>query len=149
MKSFIVFAIGLWLITQVILLVKLNSVAYTPKSLLHDLIYYNPIMHINQFLLGIISGVYLKNNQHSKAFESKNGYYLLLTLITLFIIIWARPHLETLLGMKLAFTNGLLAPLFILSILLFAKHKGVVMKVFKLPFFVLLGEASYSLYILE
>jgi len=67
----------------------------------------------------------------------------------MFALIWARPHLESLIGFKLAFTNGLLAPIFLMVIIFLAKHKGALTKVFSYPLLILLGESSYSLYILQ
>ena len=149
-KTLTTFAVVLWIITQVVLLVQLNSEAYAPKSLLHDFIYYNPLMHLNSFVLGMVCGIYLKNSSANNQINSKNsGLYLLIAFISMFLLIWGRPHLEILLGIKLAFTNGLLAPIFLAVIIFLAKHKGFITKLFLSPFLILLGEASYSLYILQ
>ncbi len=146
-KSLTIFTVILWIATQAILLSQLNSAEYTPKSLLHDFIYYNPLMHLNSFVAGILCGIYLKRNP--KTHEKNNGLWLLLSFGLIFLLIWARPHLETLLGIKIAFTNGLLAPIFLLFIVLLAKHKGTITKIFSYGWLILLGEASYSLYILQ
>ena len=148
-KSLAVLAVILWLLTQIILLVQLNSNAYAPKSLLHDFIYYNPLMHLNQFVLGLVCGVYLKSKKDNISSDTKNGFWLLASFGLMFLLIWARPHLEILLGVKLAFTNGLLAPIFLAIIIFLAKYKGTISKLFSLPLLILLGEASYSLYILQ
>ena len=148
-KSLTVFAIGLWIITQTILLIQLNSDAYAPKSLLHDFIYYNPIMHLNQFVIGLVCGVYLKIPSSSSNTKNNIGLWLLFSFIAMFLLIWGRPHLESLFGIRLAFTNGLLAPIFIALIVFLAQYEGYVTKIFSYPFLILLGEASYSLYILQ
>lgn len=147
-KPLTIFAITLWLVTQIFLLALLNSDAYAPKLLLHDFIYYNPVMHLSSFVLGMLCGIYLKNNSSEKP-PANNGLYLLLSFIAIFLLIWARPYLESVFGIKLAFTNGLLAPAFLAFIVLLARHRGFITKLFCLPFLVLLGEASYSLYILQ
>ena len=147
-KSLAYLAVILWLITQIILLIKLNSESYEPKNLVHDFIYYNPLMHINQFVLGLVCGVYLKTNKLNIK-ESNSGVWLLLSFVLMFLLIWGRPHLESFIGIKLAFTNGLLAPIFLAIIIFLAKHKGFVAKLFSFPLLILLGEASYSLYILQ
>lgn len=148
-KSLTLFAVSLWLITQIVLLVKLNSEAYAPKSLLHDFIYYNPLMHLNQFVLGLVCGIYFKSNKTNENFGNMTGRWLLISFVVMFLLIWGRPHLESLLGIRLAFTNGLLAPVFLAVIIFLAKHKGFLTKLFTYPFLILLGEASYSLYILQ
>ena len=148
-KSLTIFAVSLWLITQIILLTQLNSEAYAPKSLLHDFIYYNPLMHLNQFVLGLVCGVYLKSSKTDNNNENETGLWLLFSFIVMFLLIWGRPHLETLFGIRLALTNGLLAPAFLSIIVFLANHKGLLTKLFTFPFLILLGEASYSLYILQ
>lgn len=147
-KSLTYLAIVLWLLTQTVLLLCLNSEAYLPKNLLHDFIYYNPLMHMNQFVLGLVCGVYLKSNK-SNGKISNSGIWLFISFIIMFLLIWGRPYLEEIFSIKLAFTNGLLAPIFLAIIVLLAKHKGIITKVFSYPLLILLGEASYSLYILQ
>ena len=151
-KPLFIFTLILWLVTQIVLLDQLNSDAYAPKSLLHDLIYYNPLMHLNSFVAGILCGIYLKrnsNNYENRINQSKNTVLLLLSLALIFLLIWARPFLEQLLNIKLAFTNGLLTPAFLLFIVLLARNKGRISKILSYSGLVLLGEASYSLYIIQ
>ena len=147
-KSLAIFTVILWLVTQTVLLTQLNSSEYAPKSLLHDFIYYNPLMHLNSFVAGLLCGIYLKRNPSHKN-QGKNGFWLAFSFATIFLLIWSRPHLESLLGIKLAFTNGLLAPAFLFFIVLLARHKGIITKLFSYSWLILLGEASYSLYILQ
>ncbi len=147
-KPLAIFTIVLWIVTQVILLTQLNSSSYAPKTDLHDLIYYYPLMHLNSFVAGLLVGIYLKRNTN-KVQASNNIFWLIFSFALIFILIWSRPHLELLFGFKIAFTNGLLAPAFLWFIVLLARHKGIVTKVFSYAWLVLLGEASYSLYILQ
>ncbi len=146
-KQLAIFSIVLWIATQFILTYQLNSEAYVPKNHLHDFIYYNPAMHLSSFLLGMLCGIYLKHTQNKQT--NNNGLLLFLSFGVIFLLIWARPYLENILNIKLAFTNGLLAPAFLLFIITFARHQGVISKIFSNPKLVLLGEASYSLYILQ
>ena len=147
-KSLAIFTVVLWLATQTILLTLLNSSEYAPKSLLHDFIYYNPLMHLNSFVAGLLCGIYLKRNPSTKK-QQQNSLWLMLSFTLIFILIWSRPHLESVLDIKLAYTNGLLAPAFLLFIVLLARHKGIITKIFSYSWLILLGEASYSLYILQ
>lgn len=137
-----------WLATQFILLYLLNSEAYAPKTLLHDFIYYNPFMHLNTFIMGLLCGVLFKK-QHQNIPIKNNGIWLITSFIIIFLLIWARPHLENISGYKLAYTNGLLSPFFLLFIVLLANNKGLISKLLSFPILILLGEASYSLYILQ
>jgi len=147
-KPLAIFTVILWVITQTLLLTLLNSNEYAPKSLLHDFIYYNPLMHLNSFVAGLLCGIYLKRNPPIKS-QEKNTPWLLLSFSLIFLLIWSRPHLESLLGIKLALTNGLLAPAFLLFIILLARNKSIITKIFSHGWLILLGEASYSLYILQ
>ncbi|MCF6190103.1 MAG: acyltransferase [Cocleimonas sp.] len=147
-KPLAIFTVVLWIVTQVILLTQLNSSSYAPKTDLHDLIYYYPLMHLNSFVAGLLVGIYLKRNSN-KIQANNNTLWLILSFALIFLLIWSRPYLESLLGFKIAFTNGLLAPAFLWFIVLLARHKGMFTKVFSYSWLVLLGEASYSLYILQ
>ena len=147
-KPLTIFTVILWIVTQVVLLTQLNSSSYAPKTDLHDLIYYYPLMHLNSFVAGLLVGIYLKKNA-DKVQASNNTLWLILSFALIFILIWSRPHLESLLCFKIAFTNGLLAPAFLWFIVLLARHKGTITKVLSYSWLVLLGEASYSLYILQ
>ncbi len=147
-KPLAIFTVILWIATQIILLTQLNSDSYAPKTDLHDLIYYYPLMHLNSFVAGLLVGIYLKRSTN-KVQASNNTFWLVFSFALIFILIWSRPHLESLFGFKIAFTNGLLAPAFLWFIVLLARHKGMITNVFSYGWLVLLGEASYSLYILQ
>lgn len=147
-KSMTLFCLALWIVTQFILLNALNSEAYAPKTALHDFIYYNPFMHLNSFIMGMLCGIYFKKTDENKLHKN-NSLYLGLSFALIFLLIWARPHLEILFDYKLAFTNGLLAPAFLLFIVLLGKNRGLVSTLFSHSWLILLGEASYSLYILQ
>jgi len=147
-KSLIIFSIIFWIATQFVLLNLLNSEAYAPKTKLHDFIYYNPVMHLNTFIMGLLCGVYFKK-YGEKRISSKNGFWLILSFVVIFALIWARPYFEESLGYKIAYTNGLLSPFFLLFIVLLAANKGLIARLLSHPWLILLGEASYSLYILQ
>jgi len=147
-KSLILFSIIFWIATQLVLLNLLNSEAYAPKTKLHDFIYYNPIMHLNTFIMGLLCGVYFKK-YGEKRFNHNNGFWLAISFLFIFFLIWARPLLEEIIDYKIAYTNGLLSPFFLLFIVLLASNKGLTSKILSHPWLILLGEASYSLYILQ
>ncbi len=147
-KALAIFCIALWLITQIILLVQLNSSAYAPKTHLHDFIYYNPLMHLSSFVAGLLVGIYLKHSSEKQTTKN-NCFWLGFSFLVIFLLIWARPHLESFLGIKIALTNGLLAPAFLCFIIFLARSENIVTQIFKHKWLILLGEASYSLYILQ
>jgi peptidoglycan/LPS O-acetylase OafA/YrhL len=150
-KQGLLFAtIIIWLATQLLHTYLLNSPNYQPHNALHDFIYYNPLMHINTFLLGLIVGVYFKEHYQLLRTKSINNRITLLFL-SIFIasLLMLQPHFPQLLGIAVDFTNGLLAPLSLLFIVLLARDESGFVQILAHPWLVLLGEASYSLYILQ
>lgn len=142
--------IALWLLTQIIHTTLLNSSAYQPFSLLHDFIFYFPIMHLNTFLMGFIAGVWLQDHPNQSLVGIQKplhplGWVIAIT-ITLLII---REPLTTLTGIKLDYTNGLIAPLFLAIIVLLALDRSYLSQWLRHRWLILLGEASFSLYILQ
>ncbi len=146
-QRLVIFTVILWLITQVLLLSLLNSDEYLPKSLLHDFIYYNPLMHFNSFIAGFLTGVFFKNNKFP--ILKNNTIWLFLSIVLIITLLASRPSLENIIGIKLAFTNGLIAPAFLLFIVLLSQEKGLITNIFNNKWLILLGEASFSLYILQ
>lgn len=137
-----------WLITQYILLTGINSPEYIANSALHDFVYYNPLMHINAFLMGLICGVIFKKNAGKIA--PARPIWLFGSLFLIIALLEARPLIESIIGLKIAYTNGLIAPAFLLFIwLLASSNKGKVQQYLSHPLLILLGEASFSLYILQ
>lgn len=149
LKALFTFSLILWVATQVFHAYLLNSSAYIPHNALHDFIYYNPLMHINTFILGLLVGIYYQNKQLNKIPPSYNGILLFLVLVVIAVLLIIRPHITPWFGYTVDYTNGLIAPLFLLSIVLLARERGRIKKIFTYSWFVLLGEASYSLYILQ
>lgn len=146
-QRLVIFAVLLWLATQATLLTLLNSDAYVAKSLLHDFIYYNPLMHLNAFIAGFLTGVFFKNKKTK--ISKYNSAWLVFSVILITALLAFRPSIENIIGIKLAFTNGLIAPAFLLFIILLAQEKGKIVSIFSNKWLVLLGEASFSLYILQ
>jgi len=136
-----------WLITQYVLLASINSADYTANGLLHDFVYYNPLMHINAFLAGLVCGALFKQNADKAT--SPKPIWLLASLLLIIVLLEARPWIESAIGFKLAYTNGLIAPAFLLFIWLLASSRGKIQQWLSHPLLVLLGEASFSLYILQ
>ncbi len=147
-RSLVIFCIVIWLITQVVLLTSLNSSFYAPKTLLHDFIYYNPLMHLNSFIAGLVVGILFKKSAPSSA-KRDLSLWIIFSFTIIFLLIWGRPHIENLLNYKIALTNGLLAPAFLFFIIILARDRGLFSRLLSHPWLILLGEASYSLYILQ
>lgn len=105
------------------------------KTLLdYNLIFYNPIFHLNQFLSGMLGAVWLIRIS-GRGWKIPFSPVLVLILVT----IYYSPK-----GISLH--NGLLAPLFLLFMVALSLKDAAWMK-HKL--FIFLGELSYGIYILQ
>jgi peptidoglycan/LPS O-acetylase OafA/YrhL len=97
---------------------------------------FNPVMHMNQFLVGMLGGLLFKKLATSGRKFPLVPTVLLALIVTLVIL---KPD-------TLYFDVGLLAPLFMLFIISVAINDN---KLLKFKPFVFLGEISYGMYILQ
>lgn len=150
MRGLVFVTITLWFLTQVFHTYALNSEFYQAKNDLHDFIYYNPIMHINTFLMGLVVGVFFKKNYDSLKTDSiQNTILIIFISISVAALLMLRPEFPRWFGINIDFTNGLLAPLSLAFIVLLGRDTGIFSRVLSYSWLILLGEASYSLYILQ
>ncbi len=151
LKNVIILGALLWLGTQILHTALLNSDAYHAKNTLHSFIYYHPLMHLNAFISGVIVGVLFKDRQQwlNNNMSRYSTAGIILTATTVALLIAFRAPISQILGIKIAFTNGLLAPLFLLFIVFLSLNKGRMTHWLSHKWLILLGEASFSLYILQ
>lgn len=130
----------LWLFSLIFFIIFISSNFYKanlPDS--HSFAFNFPLLHLNEFLVGNLIGFIFLNN---KVARNKLDFYLILITIVIITVM--------LFELNPAFHNGLFALLFAPFILLMAyNHKGKISHFFCNSFFVLLGEASYGIYILQ
>lgn len=130
-----VVTIVLWLITQVFSNLYPISGAYEgPHTKSHEFLYYFPVWHLNEFLIGNLAGIFFVKN-----FKQKN-YDVQVILIFLLILL-------SLMFVPLFYHNGLMALLFVPAILLISANNGKVTKLFSVKPLEYLGEISYAVYI--
>jgi peptidoglycan/LPS O-acetylase OafA/YrhL len=104
-----------------------------------------PLFHLPQFIIGIIGGiVFLRNEEQKLCTGSAFAPILDIVALALLFIIFATDFLP-----GVALNNGLLAPLFILLFYALAHEKGVLHKFLAFSPFIVLGEASYGIYIFQ
>ncbi len=131
--------IFIWLGSQFFFNILVNSPfyqGYGSKS--HDFLYYFPLLHLNQFLLGNLAGYYFIKN------PDKQGNYdlLILGLCVLLVLI-----LRFSFGIN--YHNGLMAIIFVPIILAISYNQGFLTKLFTNKFLIFLGEISFGMYILQ
>lgn len=149
LKFLLTVSLLLWVFSQGLQIWLHNLASYAPKTLLHEFIYYNPLMHINTFVLGFVVGVYFCDGRFNWLNNRWNGLLLLSLTLLIALSLIAEDSLEAAFGFLIDYNNGLIAPLFLAVIVLLAKNSGLTAKLFSIPVLMLLGEASYSLYILQ
>jgi len=135
-----VFGVIFFMISQIIHNMLLNSAFYQGfPSPSHDLIYYFPPMHLNEFLMGNIAGLfymrYIANRSRA------NGPWIVLSIIALLILL----KIPT----GLSLHNGFLVIIFIPIILLISSDNGYFSRLMSLKPLVFLGEISFGIYILQ
>ncbi|MCJ1809540.1 acyltransferase [Flavobacterium oreochromis] len=130
--------ISFWLISQIIFHLIVYKVLEVPNYSNRDL-YYHPLMHFNEFLIGNLAGLFfinkLKNNQ-------KNYFLSIAFFIVILILLLRFP-----IGFN--FHNGLLAVIFVPLILLISLSNDLITKIFSKKIFIFLGEISFGIYILQ
>ena len=150
LKFIAIMSIIFWVATQVLHTVLLNNANYVLFNTLHDLIYYNPIMHLNTFVMGFVVGVALREGKLQCWRDSKlNLFGLAFSGALIFGLLVARQPFIDYTGIRLDYTNGLIAPLFITVIALLSLNTTRLSLWLQHKWLILLGEASFSLYILQ
>lgn len=130
-----------WLLSQVIFLGLLNSeYNHGLDSAFHKAIFYNPLMHLNEFIIGNVGALFFIQNRNFTIRSA--GAWAVLALLLIIVLIACKPSF-------LSYHNGLLAPLFAIFILMLALDKGILSRKLSHPWLVYAGEISYSLYILQ
>lgn len=103
----------------------------------HDLTYYFPLMHLSEFLIGNLAGMFFL-----KGIKVRN-YDLPIIILIVFV--------SVLLKMKIGiiYHNGMLAFVFIPMIILISANNGFITRISNRKTLVFLGEISYGIYILQ
>jgi peptidoglycan/LPS O-acetylase OafA/YrhL len=149
LKTLTIITLILWLSTQTLQVLLHNSASFEAKGALHQFIYYHPLMHLSTFMLGLMVGVAFCQGQFRKLDQAWNGLGILVLSILVILLLAYETRFEHYLGFLIDYNNGLIAPVFLAILVLLAVNNGWTKRFMSLPFLVLLGEASYSLYILQ
>jgi peptidoglycan/LPS O-acetylase OafA/YrhL len=104
--------------------------------------YSYPLMHINNFILGMAGGLAYKTGRPVFIQSNATAVFLLAiaAIFTLFFV--PNPVIENA-------HAGLMAPLFLLFILSLSYDASFISRLFSNPFLILLGEISYGIYIFQ
>lgn len=133
------FIILFWIMSQVLFYYSSFPDWNNKLSYVKEFSRYNPLMHLNQFFIGNIAGLFF-----IRYLKFKTGNYDLLIMVLVGLIIIALKFESV-----FDYHNGLLAVLFIPLIILISLNIGIITKIFKNKILVFLGEISYGIYIFQ
>ncbi|MDQ1098521.1 MULTISPECIES: acyltransferase family protein [Chryseobacterium] len=136
-KSIWVITAIIWLTTQVFSNLYVHSSWYEgPHTDSHELGFYFPLLHLNQFLAGNLAGLLFIRKPSHKNYDKEIILLLIAILLSLIFI-------------PLNFHNGLMAVFFIPLIFLISRNNGLLTKVFSWKPLEYSGEISYAMYIVH
>jgi len=128
-------SLSFWFLSLVIYYYGLNS------GLNINFFNYNPLLHLNSFVLGIVSYLLFKELKPISTAKSLICTFFPLIFIAVLLLLHA-PILHY-------NNNGLLAPLFAISLIGLASNHSYLSKFLSFRPFILLGNISYGIYILQ
>lgn len=141
-KSFVLIVISIWVLSQIILqwythLIIFENLEKTKK--MHEFFHFFPLMHLNEFLLGNLSGFFFIKTFITR----KRDFDKLILLVLILLLLFLNYN-----GI-LNYHNGLLLIFFIPLVLLLSLNTGRITSIFNYPILIFLGEISYGIYILQ
>ena len=138
-KTTAFFILSFWVLSQLLfnLLLKDNSLISSPFSKLD--VYYSPLLHFNEFLIGNLAGLFFLKNLRNKT----GNYTIYIILLLLLLIVFLK------FPFGLDYHNGLLSILFVPLIVLISLNRGKLNDVLNKKSFIFLGEISFGIYILQ
>ncbi|HCB01016.1 MAG TPA: hypothetical protein DEP19_01420, partial [Anaerolineae bacterium] len=110
---------------------------------------YFPPFHLNAFLLGFVGGIwYLKHRANQNTSSFVNLSLIFFSMLFVLSALYFRD-VQHIFGRTFSLDVGLLAPLFLITILALASDSTGLSKLLSHRWLVLLGDSSYALYILH
>lgn len=120
-KDIFLATVIIWTISQILHIYALNNFHPVFPSKEYDIIYYNPLTHLNTFIIGVVGGVYYVHNRHiMRSKRQFNSIALWTCILIICSVLLCRHRFSEYLGFTLALENGLISPLFIIFIIFFS-----------------------------
>lgn len=137
-QKLIIPIVVLYLLSQIVLhVLRYSSFYQGDESASHDLIFYFPLMHWSEFLIGNLAGLFFLKGTRIRNYDL--AIVALLAILT--ILLYA--------NFEINYHNGLLAIVFVPLILFISANNGLLTKLSTTKLAVYLGEISYGVYILQ
>jgi len=139
-RQLLIGIIAIWALSQLFINAALASSFYKGElTNSYFFLFYFPLLHLNQFLVGNLAGLYVLRQVN----KPTNNYDVTILLIVFLFaaLIFVNLHIT--------YHNGLMAVLFVPLIVLLTLNKGFITKLFSQKRLIYLGEISYGIYILQ
>jgi peptidoglycan/LPS O-acetylase OafA/YrhL len=135
-------AFGAWALNLGLHVILIRATEATPSPVLLDFAFYHPLTHVGTFIVGVVSGVLFERHRPTLERLALPLVVGAVAVFSVFILI-PNPIVEF-------HHNGLFAPVFVAFIWGLASSPGLALsRLFSLAPLVLLGHASYGVYILQ
>ncbi|MBN2044965.1 MAG: acyltransferase [Anaerolineales bacterium] len=142
--------IGFWVASQLVIHILDAIFSGGGISWWGDFIRFNPLFHLNTFLLGVLGGYYYRLHWVEKpANQSVNSIQIVLAAILFTGFALYRYELQQATPFRLAFATGLLAPYYLWVLILLARDTGRLSNFLSSRVLVMLGDLSFSIYLLQ
>ena len=122
----------------------INHLHLTPGPESDQFLLYFPLWHLNTFLFGILAGILIQRLRNSDTLNLNTARLMYVLGIVLFVLILVTNN-----PIKPLVHNGGMSPIFLLIILGLALDRSIITKALSHKYCILLGNASYSMYILQ
>lgn len=144
-RSLIWISTGFWIVSQAVHVVLYQG--YFPAQ--HNLLLYFPPFHLNSFLLGMVGGIwYLTRDPRSSVDQRVNRLFLITALVLVGLLLIGRRVFPAV-SQSFSLDAGMLSPFFLVVVLTLALDTTTLAGRLSHPALVLLGDASYALFILH
>jgi len=142
-RTLIWISIIFWFISQIVHMTLLTL--YMPDE--QFILLYNPLLHLDSFLLGMAGGVWFLSKAPELQISQKVNLGLLSGAAVLVIALMMADAMKP--GSLYFVDSGIFAPMFLIIILTISLDRTRLSALFRKPALVMLGDASYSIYILH
>jgi peptidoglycan/LPS O-acetylase OafA/YrhL len=112
-----------------------------------DFVAYFPPFHLPQFILGILAGMLFLRKLEVSNYSKHSRSFVPAVIASVLLIFFMAYHANS--EASAVLNNGFMAPVFALIIYALAHGTGSIAEFLSLPYLIVLGEASYGLYILQ
>jgi len=134
-----------WALSQIIQSVL--TVGY--HNDMREMLNYFPLFHLNAFLIGVAGGIWFVSDSSRQPLSRPLNLILLLGSLSMVLLLLGWRDLTRSFPGSFSLDDGLLAPLFLIIILTLAMDTSRLSQILSHSWLVLLGDASYALYILH